>query len=229
MRKFKFILCIIALAMLLSSCGTVQQEESDFKSAVSSEQTEENQISSAVLKENESAESAQAESVPAESEESVPMESAQSETISAEPEELAPTESVQAENTSAEEQAQTKAIEEAEPQVTLQIGETAFTVKLEDNETAAAFLELFPMTLTMDELHGNEKYYYLDESLPADSFVPDGIEEGDVMLYGDSCLVVFYESFSTSYSYTPIGHITDIDGLKDALGSGAVTIQWCIN
>lgn len=46
------------------------------------------------------------------------------------------------------------------------------------------------------------------------------------MLYGSSCLVLFYDSFSTSYSYTPIGHIDDADGLAEALGKGGVTVSF---
>jgi hypothetical protein len=46
------------------------------------------------------------------------------------------------------------------------------------------------------------------------------------MLYGDNCVVVFYETFTTAYQYTPIGHITNPEGLKEALGSGKVTISF---
>ena len=104
--------------------------------------------------------------------------------------------------------------------------EREFSVELANNETADAFAELLPCDLAMNELNGNEKYCYLDEPLPSAPAVPDGIEAGDVMLYGDSCLVVFYESFSTSYSYTRIGHITDTQGLADALGSGDVSVTF---
>lgn len=104
----------------------------------------------------------------------------------------------------------------------LLIGDTAFTVTLEANETAAALAQQLPLTLTMSELNGNEKYNYLPFSLPTDSRCPGRIEAGDVMLYGDSCLVVFYESFSTTYTYTPIGRITAPEGLAGAVGAGSV-------
>ena len=35
------------------------------------------------------------------------------------------------------------------------------------------------------------------------------------MLYGNNCLVVFYKSFDTSYSYTKIGHIENLPDLED--------------
>ena len=45
------------------------------------------------------------------------------------------------------------------------------------------------------------------------------------MLYGTDCLVIFYESFSTSYSYTRIGKIDNPDGLENVLGPGSIQIS----
>lgn len=101
-----------------------------------------------------------------------------------------------------------------------------FSATLYDNETAREFAERLPITLDMSELNGNEKYYYLPDSLPKNSRRPSGINTGDIMLYGSDCLVIFYESFSTSYSYTPIGKIDDPDGLAAALGSGSVQVTF---
>lgn len=97
-----------------------------------------------------------------------------------------------------------------------------FTVILDENKTARALSERLPLELDMQELNGNEKYNYLPFSLPTDTYYPSQIETGDVMLYGDSCLVVFYKSFSTPYSYTRIGHIDDVTDLVRAVGSGNV-------
>lgn len=101
-----------------------------------------------------------------------------------------------------------------------------FSATLYDNETARAFKERTPITLNMSELNGNEKYYYLSDSLPKNSSKPSRINTGDIMLYGSDCLVIFYESFSTSYSYTPVGKIDDPDGLAAALGSGSVEVSF---
>lgn len=117
--------------------------------------------------------------------------------------------------------------EEKEMQVLkITAGDKDFTAELYKNDTAAAFAEMLPITLDMSELNGNEKYFYLDDSLPRNSAVPDKINEGDIMLYGSACVVLFYETFSTNYSYTPIGHIEDTDDLKAALGNGSVTVKF---
>lgn len=46
------------------------------------------------------------------------------------------------------------------------------------------------------------------------------------MLYGADCLVLFYESFSTSYSYTRIGAVENVSGLAAAVGRGGVTVSF---
>lgn len=110
--------------------------------------------------------------------------------------------------------------------IKITIGSASFVVTTYDNATARAFVALLPMTVSMSELNGNEKYYYLSGSLPA---LPESlsiIKTGDLMLYGTNYIVLFYETFSTSYSYTKIGYMDDIAGLKDALGSGHSTVTF---
>ena len=110
--------------------------------------------------------------------------------------------------------------------IEITVQDRTFLAKLYDNETAEKFAEMLPLTLDMSELNGNEKYFYLSDDLPTDSKCPDKINSGDIMLYGSSCLVLFYDSFSTPYSYTTIGHIEDTDGLAAALGKDGVTVTF---
>lgn len=69
----------------------------------------------------------------------------------------------------------------------------------------------------MNELNGNEIYYYPDQDLPTNSYQPHNIETGDIMLFGSSCLVIFYESLQTNYSYSRIGKISNPNGLKEII------------
>lgn len=112
--------------------------------------------------------------------------------------------------------------------IEIAVGGEIFTATLYDNSTAAAFAEKLPLTLEMREMNGNEKYYYLDSSLPANSKKPDSINSGDLMLYGNSCIVLFYKSFSAAYSYTALGRLDNPAGLAEALGSGNVTVSFQI-
>lgn len=88
-------------------------------------------------------------------------------------------------------------------------------IELDEGEASRALASVMPFSLTMQDLNGNEKYVYLEQSLPADQNVSGRIEKGDVLLYGDSCIVVFYESFDTSYLYTRIGRVTNMDALEE--------------
>lgn len=110
--------------------------------------------------------------------------------------------------------------------ITVKIGETSFSATLEDNQTARVFSAMLPVTLNMDELNGNEKYYYLSENLPTNTFRPGTIHTGDLLLYGSNCIVLFYETFTSSYSYTSLGKIDNPDGLAVALGKHNVMVTF---
>jgi hypothetical protein len=108
----------------------------------------------------------------------------------------------------------------------IKIGSSDFTATLENNATTAAFKALLPMTVKMSELNGNEKLFKLSGSLPTNASNPGTIESGDLMLYGSKTLVLFYQTFPTSYSYTRLGRIKDTTGLAAAVGSGSVTVTF---
>lgn len=97
-----------------------------------------------------------------------------------------------------------------------------FFANLYENATTKELVKALPMTITMKELNGNEKYYYLPSKLPVNATVPSNINTGDIMLYGNDCLVFFYKSFNTSYRYTSIGKVTNPDAFAKALGAGNV-------
>lgn len=103
-----------------------------------------------------------------------------------------------------------------------------FNAYLYDNPSAAALKTQLPMTINMEELNGNEKYCNLVKPLPSDSKSVETINNGDIMLFGDNCLVLFYQSFSTSYAYTPLGYIEDAKGLETALGRGTVEVSFTL-
>lgn len=110
------------------------------------------------------------------------------------------------------------------PKITITINNQIYTATLEENDTTKKLINKLPLKITMDELNGNEKYYYMDSSLPTDSKRVGKIETGDMMLYGSNCLVIFYDSFSTPYSYTRIGKIDNPDSLKSVVGKGNIEV-----
>ena len=108
----------------------------------------------------------------------------------------------------------------------VKIGNATFTAILENTPTTTALKALLPMTVVMEEHAGNEKFYYLPQSLPTDSYQPGTIYAGDIMLWGNDCLVLFYKTFSSPYSYTRIGHIDNPAGLAHSVGGENITIRF---
>ena len=106
--------------------------------------------------------------------------------------------------------------------IKITINNKNYNATLEQNETAKQFFNMLPQEFSMNELNGNEKYVYLDNTLTTNPYNPKHIEAGDIMLYGNNCLVVFYKSFDTQYSYTKIGHIENFDDL----GNKNITIKF---
>ena len=114
----------------------------------------------------------------------------------------------------------------AQTPINIIVGSKSFTATLADSETGEAFAALLPLSVTMNELNGNEKYHYLSSSLPTAAYQPGTIHAGDLMLYGNDCVVLFYETFNSGYSYTRIGAIDNPSGLASALGSGNVSVRF---
>ena len=102
---------------------------------------------------------------------------------------------------------------------------TPYTATIEDTAAGQELLARLPLTLQMEDLHGNEKYCYTGESFDGEQYVPDTIEAGDLMVFGSDCLVLFYETFSNGgWSYARVGRIDDPTGLAEACGSGTAAV-----
>ena len=111
----------------------------------------------------------------------------------------------------------------AKNQMIVKIGQETFAATLADNATATAFKAMLPLKLNMEDVNANEKVASLPAKLPTNDANPKRIEAGDLLIWTSRSLVLFYKSFSTSYSYTKLGRINDAAGLAAAVGSGNVT------
>jgi len=86
-----------------------------------------------------------------------------------------------------------------------------------------------PFTLKMDDYGSQDKVTRLTFDLPtALTQTTASINIGDIYLWSGNNLVLFYTTFSNSYSYVPVGYITDASELRNALGSGSVEVTFSV-
>lgn len=118
--------------------------------------------------------------------------------------------------------------EETEMRIKIQVNGSTFYAVPEENEAVRALVELMeqaPVTIMMSDYAGFEKVGPLGQSLPA-SNSQTTTQAGDIVLYNGNQIVIFYGS--NSWSYTRLGHIEDLTGWEEALGSGDVTVTFSL-
>jgi len=106
------------------------------------------------------------------------------------------------------------------------VGNQVFTATLNNSETAKEFLKLLPMTVSMNEHNGNEKFCSLPQRMTGQATNPGRIQAGDLMIWSSTTLVLFYDSFSAGYSYIRLGQIDNASGLKEAVGRGSIRVKY---
>ena len=77
----------------------------------------------------------------------------------------------------------------------------------------------------MNELNGNEKYYYFEVHLVSNKTHIDSIHKGVLCFIQDNCLVLFSLFFKTNYSYARIGRIKDVEHLSEVVGSRDISVE----
>lgn len=112
--------------------------------------------------------------------------------------------------------------------LTIEVNGQKYPATLEDNPTSRAFIKKLPLELKMSELNGNEKYYKFSEVFPSNPTAVKNINKGDLMLYGEDTIVLFYDTFETPYEYTKIANISDEDNgmLKTNLGKKEAKVKF---
>ena len=200
--SFAFVV-IMSLAMLLTGCGNSEQVESDPESS-----------SAAQIETTTSSEST-SYSEPETSEQDIALEEPEESDSSTAPE-------------SGEPETEQDEEENSEMQMNVQVGGSTFTATLEENEAVDALVDMMEqgsVTIQMSDYSGFEKVGPLGTSLPT-SNQQTTTQAGDIVLYQGNQIVMFYGS--NSWSYTRLGHINDLTGWEEALGSGDVTVTFSL-
>lgn len=116
--------------------------------------------------------------------------------------------------------------EETEMKMKVQVGDTVFTATLAENSSVDALKELMAdgsLTLNMSDYANMEKGADLGVTLPQNNEQMN-TQTGDIILYQGRTFVIYYDT--NSWSLTPIGKIDNVDAeeLREALGTGDVTV-----
>ncbi|MEG0277330.1 MAG: cyclophilin-like fold protein [Coprobacillus sp.] len=117
-------------------------------------------------------------------------------------------------------------VSEKMQEIYIEIDEYLCKAELYQNKATQELLKELPKSYSMEELNGNEKYCYLEKTLPTSSENINEIKKGDIMLFGNNCLVVFYKDFKTQYLYTKIGRVKDIDEFLERLPKGKIELTF---
>ena len=116
-----------------------------------------------------------------------------------------------------------------EDQYYIKLNGKEFEFEFKDTEVANQIKSKLPFTVKMTNLNGNEVYYqFSGESFTTNTKSVGTINMGDIYLYQSNYLVLFYKTFSTSYSYTELGKLKDPTDLDTLIGSNNVEVQWFI-
>ena len=229
MKKFCTLLCLIAIVFSMAACGkndaqvrgslseaesSVAESASQFDSIKGLENVD---VSSANMDSTETVSETMTESAGSDEAESMTESAVMSET------EIMP-ETELGETAGTETDIQNNTEENEVTNMNVQVGDVVFSATLEENEAVSALVEMMresPVVIQMSDYSGFEKVGSLGIRLPA-SNSQTTTQAGDIVLYNGNQIVIFYGS--NSWSYTRLGHIDDLTGWEDALGSGDVTV-----
>lgn len=110
----------------------------------------------------------------------------------------------------------------------VQIDRHTFYAALENNDATAELVQMMKnqsIVISMSDYSGFEKVGSLGTTLPGSNSQMT-TQAGDIVLYNNNQIVIFYGS--NSWSYTKLGHVDDMTGWEEALGSGDVTVTFSI-
>ena len=231
MKKFWALLCMVIVIFSMAACGNIQaqmpvdQAESPLEEGAPlsdlSEESENADVQSEAMDSTETkAEGMRPDTISNESE-NMTESAADTEDGETVPE-------MEMSETAGTEADIQNGAEEAVMNMKIQVGDAVFSATLEENEAVASFVEMMrenPVSIQMSDYSGFEKVGSLGTSLPA-SNSQTTTHAGDIVLYNENQIVIFYGS--NSWSYTRLGHVDDLTGWEEALGSGDVTVTFSL-
>ena len=113
--------------------------------------------------------------------------------------------------------------------ITLEVGDKALTATLIDSKTAHDFVSLLPLTLTMNDLFGREKFAHLPRAISTEGKRTHTYEVGDIAYWSPGPdVAIYYRNDGEKIPDPGIIVIGRIDSGVEVLnvpGSAKVTIE----
>lgn len=109
-------------------------------------------------------------------------------------------------------------------EIKVYIGGREADVTFEDNISVKELAVYAPYNhMPLIDLNNNSKYCILKRKLNTDSNITKTTKKGDIMLYKNNNIIIFYKDAENNYSYTKLGHINNID--KFDMNSDDITLS----
>lgn len=108
------------------------------------------------------------------------------------------------------------------------IGQNVLTIKMEDNSSAQAFVDLLQggdLTIDMHDYGNFEKVGSIGTDLPRND-KRIRTKPGDVILYQGNQITIYYDV--NEWNFTLLGRVQNTAGLKEVLGNDKVTVRFSL-
>jgi hypothetical protein len=96
----------------------------------------------------------------------------------------------------------------------------SYKAKSTSTVTTKTFIENLPLTLQMNDVDGNQKYGCMYYKVANESTKTNKVKKGDILLSGESCVIIAYADFKSINKYVVLGHIDNFDNVP----SGSVRV-----
>lgn len=106
------------------------------------------------------------------------------------------------------------------------IGQNVLTIKMEDNSSAQAFVDLLQggdLTIDMHDYGNFEKVGSIGTDLPRND-KRIRTKPGDVILYQGNQITIYYDV--NEWNFTLLGRVQNTADLKEVLGNDKVTVRF---
>ncbi len=103
------------------------------------------------------------------------------------------------------------------PSFNVNINGYTYIANTQVSYAAQNFIKNTPITIEMKDDGSDKKIGCLLVKIEGDCIKEKNVEKGDVLLYGESCIIIATEDFKNSAQYKKIGHINNLGTIPSGI------------